>query len=141
MNKSELIHRATVLANGLREPNQYIAQKTTADVLNAILTAIAEAVANGEKVTLVGFGSFESRSRKEREGRNPATGEQMTIPAATVPTFSAGKVFKDEVRQAVKVEKVGWVGRSAGIVNGAAGADEVKITAGMIKTKDGAYII
>ena len=113
MNKSELIHRATALTNGLREPNQYIAQKTTADVLNAILTAIAEAVANGEKVTLVGFGSFESRSRKEREGRNPATGEQMTIPAATVPTFSAGKVFKDEVRQAVKVKKVGWVGRSA----------------------------
>ena len=41
----------------------------------------------------------------------------------------------------MKVKKVGWVGRSAGIVNGAAGADEVKITAGMIKTKDGAYII
>ena len=72
-------------------------------------------------MTLVGFGSFESRSRKEREGRNPATGEQMTIPAATVPTFSASKVFKDEVRQAVKTKKVGWVGRSAGIVNGAAG--------------------
>ena len=69
MNKSELIHRATVLANGLREPNQYIAQKTTADVLNAILTAIAEAVASGEKVTLVGFGSFESRSRNERRMR------------------------------------------------------------------------
>ena len=113
MNKSELIHRATVIANGLREPNQYITQKTTADVLNAIQTAITEAVASGEKVTLVGFGSFESRSRKEREGRNPATGEQMTIPAATIPTFSAGKVFKDEVRQAVKTKKVGWVGRSA----------------------------
>ena len=121
MNKSELIHRATVLANGLRKSNQYIVQKTTADVLNAILTAIAEAVANGEKVTLVGFGSFESRSRKEREGRNPATGKQMIVPAATLPTFLAGKVFKDEVRQAVKTKKVGWVGRSAGIVNGAAG--------------------
>ena len=113
MNKSELIHRATVLTNSLGEPTQYIAQKTTADVLNAILTAIAEAVASGGKVTLVGFGSFESRSRKEREGRNPATGEKMTIPAATVPIFSAGKVFKDEVRQAVKVKKVGWVGRLA----------------------------
>ena len=113
MNKSELIHRATVIANGIREPSQYIAQKTTADVLNAVLTAIAEAVASGEKVTLVGFGSFESRSRKEREGRNPATGEQITIPAAIVPTFSAGKVFKDDVKQAVKVKKVGWVKQSA----------------------------
>ena len=105
MNKSELIHRATVLVNGLREPNQYIAQKTTADVLNAILTAIAEAVASGEKVTLVGFGSFESRSRKEREGRNPATGKPLAIPATTVPVFSAGKVFRDAVGQSVEIEE------------------------------------
>jgi DNA-binding protein HU-beta len=56
-----------------------------------------EAVSKGEKVTLVGFGSFEPRERKEREGRNPKTGEAMKIPATKVPAFSAGKLFKDLV--------------------------------------------
>ena len=105
MKKSELIHRATVLVNGLRKPNQYIKQTTTADVLKAILTVITEAVANGERVTLVGFGSFESRSRKEREGHNPATGEPLTISATIVPVFSAGKVFRDAVGQSVESEE------------------------------------
>jgi DNA-binding protein HU-beta len=56
-----------------------------------------DAIASGEKMTLVGFGTFEARSRKERDGRNTKTGETMTIPATTVPTFSAGKLFKDKV--------------------------------------------
>ena len=51
----------------------------------------------GDKVTLVGFGSFESRERKAREGRNPKTGDKMEIPATRVPAFSAGKLFKDRV--------------------------------------------
>jgi DNA-binding protein HU-beta len=50
-----------------------------------------------DKVTLVGFGSFESRERKAREGRNPKTGDKMEIPATRVPAFSAGKLFKDRV--------------------------------------------
>jgi DNA-binding protein HU-beta len=54
-------------------------------------------VAAGDKVTLVGFGSFEARERQAREGRNPKTGEAMTIPATKVPAFSAGKLFKDKV--------------------------------------------
>jgi DNA-binding protein HU-beta len=48
---------------------------------------------------LVGFGSFERRDRKEREGRNPKTGEKMSIPATKVPAFSAGKLFKEKVAQ------------------------------------------
>ena len=56
-----------------------------------------EAVSEGDKVTLVGFGSFERRHRKEREGRNPKTGDKMVIPETEVPAFSAGKLFKDRV--------------------------------------------
>jgi len=56
-------------------------------------------VSQGEKVTLVGFGSFEPRDRKEREGRNPKTGDTMVIPATRVPAFSAGKLFKEQVAQ------------------------------------------
>jgi DNA-binding protein HU-beta len=60
-------------------------------------SVVTEAVANGDKVTLVGFGSFERRERSEREGRNPKTNEPMTIPAIRVPGFSAGKAFKEKV--------------------------------------------
>lgn len=89
MNKGELVDK--------------IAQKTDttkkqADaVLTAAIDAIMEAVSNGDKVVLVGFGSFEPRTRKERTGRNPKTGEEMTIPASTVPAFSSGKAFKAAV--------------------------------------------
>ena len=58
-----------------------------------------DAVAKGDKVTLVGFGSFEARHRKAREGRNPSTGQPMTIPETTVPAFSAGKAFKEMVAE------------------------------------------
>jgi DNA-binding protein HU-beta len=59
-----------------------------------------EAVSSGDKVTLVGFGTFEARDRQAREGRNPQTGDKMTIPATRVPAFSAGKVFKEKVAPA-----------------------------------------
>jgi DNA-binding protein HU-beta len=72
--------------------------KKDADVLlSVLLDSIMEAVAGGDKVTLVGFGSFEPRQRAAREGRNPQTGETLQIAAATVPGFSAGKQFKDLV--------------------------------------------
>lgn len=89
MNKEELVDQ--------------IAEKTglTKKVSNAVVTAMAEvimdAVSEGDKVTLVGFGTFEARSRSERTGRNPQTGNPITIPATTVPAFSAGKLFKDKV--------------------------------------------
>jgi DNA-binding protein HU-beta len=86
MNKGELI--------GTVADKVGVPKKTADAVVTATIESIMDAVAKGEKVTLVGFGSFEPRSRKEREGRNPKTGETMTIPATTIPAFSAGKAFK-----------------------------------------------
>ena len=65
--------------------------------VNAVLAAIEEALVAGDKVQLTGFGTFEIRENKEREGRNPATGEKITIAASKTPTFSAGKSLKDAV--------------------------------------------
>jgi DNA-binding protein HU-beta len=89
MNKGELVDVVAEKAN--------VTKKQADAVLSAALEAIMEAVSDGDKVTLVGFGSFESRERKAREGRNPKTGDKMEIPATRVPAFSAGKLFKDRV--------------------------------------------
>jgi len=66
----------------------------------AMLESIVDAVASGDKVTLVGFGTFEARDRQAREGRNPSTGKPIKIPATRVPAFSAGKLFKEKVLEA-----------------------------------------
>ncbi|MEH1869003.1 MAG: HU family DNA-binding protein [Nostoc sp.] len=89
MNKSELVDAVAAKTN--------ITKKQADEVISAFLSVVTEAVANGEKVTLIGFGSFERRERSEREGRNPKTNEPMTIPATKVPAFSAGKQFKEKV--------------------------------------------
>ncbi|HEY9737524.1 MAG TPA: HU family DNA-binding protein [Trichocoleus sp.] len=89
MNKGDLVDKVAEKAS--------VTKKDADAALTAVIDSIMEAVAGGEKVTLVGFGSFEPRSRAEREGRNPKTGETMKIPAATVPAFSAGKLFKERV--------------------------------------------
>ncbi|MDJ0576392.1 MAG: HU family DNA-binding protein [Xenococcaceae cyanobacterium MO_234.B1] len=89
MNKGELVDRIAQRAT--------VTKKQADAVLSAAIETIMEAVSEGDKVTLVGFGSFEPRDRKEREGRNPKTGEKMSIPATTVPAFSPGKLFKEKV--------------------------------------------
>jgi DNA-binding protein HU-beta len=95
MNKGELVDAIAAKAN--------ITKKQADEVISAFLEVVTEAVANGEKVTLIGFGSFERRvacrrrHRSEREGRNPKTQETMTIPATRVPAFSPGKQFKEKV--------------------------------------------
>lgn len=89
MNKGELVDKIAEKAS--------VTKKEADLVLSAALDAIMEAVSSNDKVTLVGFGSFEPRERKAREGRNPKTGEAMTIPATVVPAFSAGKLFKEKV--------------------------------------------
>lgn len=89
MNKGELVDEIAKKAD--------VTKKQADSVLSAALESIMEAVASGDKVTLVGFGSFESRERKAREGRNPKTGDKMDIPETTVPAFSAGKSFKELV--------------------------------------------
>ncbi len=89
MNKGELVDAVAEKAN--------VTKKQAEAALTAVFDVIQSSVAAGDKVTLVGFGSFEARERQAREGRNPKTGEAMTIPATKVPAFSAGKLFKDKV--------------------------------------------
>ncbi len=89
MNKGELVDAVAEKAS--------VTKKQADAVLSAALETIVDAVSSGDKVTLVGFGSFESRERKAREGRNPKTGDKMEIPATKVPAFSAGKLFKEKV--------------------------------------------
>ncbi|NJL84945.1 MAG: HU family DNA-binding protein [Leptolyngbyaceae cyanobacterium SM1_1_3] len=89
MNKGELVDKVAEKAS--------VTKKQADAVISATIESIMEAVAGGDKVTLVGFGSFEPRERKEREGRNPKTGDTMVIPATVVPAFSAGKLFKEKV--------------------------------------------
>jgi len=72
-------------------------KKDSEKVLNAFVEAIQEALAKGDKVSLVGFGTFEVRERAERVGRNPQTGEEIKIAATKVPVFKAGKALKDSV--------------------------------------------
>ena len=89
MNKAELIHAAAMKAD--------VSKKEAEAVLTAALDTITEALAEGEKVQLVGFGSFELKKRAARLGRNPKTREAIEIPASVVPTFKAGKALKDAV--------------------------------------------
>jgi len=90
MNKSDLI-QAVVEKTGLTK-------KESSSAVDAIINGITDSLAKGENVQLVGFGTFEVRSRKAREGRNPATGETIKIEASKVPGFKAGKVLKDKVK-------------------------------------------
>lgn len=89
MNKTELITAVAEKTN--------LTKKDVEKTVNALLETVKEEVAAGEKVQLIGFGTFEARSRKAREGKNPQSGEKLVIEAATVPAFKAGKAFKDIV--------------------------------------------
>jgi len=91
MNKTELIEYVADKAN--------LTKTQTQDALTALLETITQVVADGDKVTLIGFGTFEPKVRSAREGRNPKTGEPVQIPASTVPTFSAGKAFREAVNK------------------------------------------
>ncbi|QCT95410.1 HU family DNA-binding protein (plasmid) [Stutzerimonas degradans] len=77
-------------------------QAAVNETLNALIATIQDSVAAGDKVALVGFGTFEPVSRPEREGRNPATGKAITIAASITPKFTPGKPFKDAVNKAGK---------------------------------------
>lgn len=90
MNKSELISVVAEKAG--------LTKKDTEKVVNAVFDGIGDALAKGDKVQVIGFGTFDVRERKAREGRNPATGDTITIPAVKVPVFKAGKALKDNVK-------------------------------------------
>ena len=90
MNKSDLI-QAVAEKSGLTK-------KDSASAVDAFINGISDSLAKGENVQLVGFGTFEVRSRKAREGRNPATGETIKIEASKAPAFKAGKALKDKMK-------------------------------------------
>ena len=87
MNKEELVQEVAKCAK--------VSQKEAAEVINCFMSTVQTTVSKGKKVTLVGFGTFESRKRAARTGRNPQTGATLKIAAKTVPAFSAGKKFKE----------------------------------------------
>lgn len=91
MNKSELIAKMAEKSGLTKKDNEV--------VLKAFIEAVEETLENGDKVQLVGFGTFETRERAARVGRNPRTKEEIQIPASKVPVFKVGKEFKDRVNK------------------------------------------
>ncbi len=91
MNKAELVE---LVANKVGA-----SKRQTENCLDLLVNAITKSVARGEKVTLVGFGTFQRRDRRARKGRDPRTGAEINIPAKKVPAFSAGKQFKNAVNK------------------------------------------
>lgn len=89
MNKTELI-AAVSEKSGL-------SKKDAEKALVAVVDSLTDAMVKGDKVQLVGFGSFESKTREARMGRNPKTKEPIEIPATTVPVFKPGKALKDQI--------------------------------------------
>jgi DNA-binding protein HU-beta len=89
LNKTELISAVAGTAE--------ITKKDAEKVINAFFTTVEEALKNGDKIQLIGFGTFEVRARQARKGRNPQTGAEINIPAAKVPAFKPGKALKDAV--------------------------------------------
>ena len=75
-----------------------LTKKDSEKAVNAFVEVVTEFLAKGEKVQLIGFGTFETRERAAREGRNPQTGEAIKIAATVVPAFKAGKALKDAVK-------------------------------------------
>jgi DNA-binding protein HU-beta len=89
LNKTELVGQVAAKTG--------MTKKDVEKVVSAFFATVEESLKEGDKVQLVGFGTFEVRERKSRKGRNPQTGEEINIPATRVPAFKAGKVLKDSV--------------------------------------------
>ena len=87
MNKSELAERLAGRTG--------MSKAAARDAVDGVFETIGEALVNGEEVTILGFGTFGTRNRPARTGRNPGTGEQIEIAASTAPAFKAGKTLKD----------------------------------------------
>ena len=89
MNKTELVYAVAEKAD--------FSKKDADKAVAAVLDSITDALAQGDKVQIVGFGTFEVRARAEKQGRNPKTGEAMIVPASNLPAFKAGKALKEAV--------------------------------------------
>lgn len=91
MTKTELIDKVAAKTK--------LTKKDSGKAVDAVVASISGALSKGDKVTLVGFGSFEVRKREARKGRNPQNGKPINIPARKVPVFRAGKALKDAVKK------------------------------------------
>ena len=89
MNKTELVNAVAEKAD--------FSKKDADKAVAAVLDSITDALAQGDMVQIVGFGTFEVRARAEKQGRNPKTGEAMIVPASNLPAFKAGKALKEAV--------------------------------------------
>lgn len=90
MNKSELIKQVAIQSE--------LTKSQASLAVDAVLESIQNVLQTGEHVQILGFGTFEVRERAAREGRNPHTGEAITIPASKIPAFKAGKALKESVK-------------------------------------------
>lgn len=90
MNKNELVARISEKSG--------MTKKDVESVLNGFMTEVTDALSSGDKVQLIGFGTFETRKRSSRNGRNPQTGKTITIPESTIPAFKAGSRLKEAVK-------------------------------------------
>lgn len=90
MNKSELVAAVAAKAE--------LSKKDAEAAVKAVIDSVTEALADGDKVALVGFGTFEVKTRAARTGKNPRTGEEISIPASKVPSFKAGAALKNAVK-------------------------------------------
>ena len=91
MNKTELTKKVAEEAG--------LTQKQAAAAVDSVINSIVGAVAEGDKVSIIGFGTFEKKHRDARTGKNPATGEAIEIAASDLPAFKAGKAFKEAVNK------------------------------------------
>ncbi len=91
MTKSDLVNQVAAAAE--------LSKKDAEKAVNAVVDTITGALKSGDKVALVGFGTFETRNRPARTGRNPQTKQEITIPASIAPAFKAGKALKDAVNK------------------------------------------
>ncbi len=91
MNKSDLVAAISAKTGDTK--------KSAEETLNAFIEVVSDALVKGDKIQLVGFGSFEVRKRAARKGRNPQTREEIKIPASKAPVFKAGKALKDLVNK------------------------------------------
>ena len=91
MNKTELVANVAEKAG--------LTKKDAEKAINALFVSVEEALAQEDKVQVIGFGTFEVKAREERKGRNPQTGAEITIPASKNPVFKAGKNLKEAVNK------------------------------------------
>ena len=91
MNKAELL--------GAMSKETNLTKKDVESVLNSFVNVVSNQLAKKDKVQLIGFGTFETRKRSARTGRNPQTGKELKRPASTVPAFKAGKALKEKVNK------------------------------------------